>query len=473
MQMGNPDASSPGRHPPGFRESFDSVCYCPICGGKIEKKSGFTVSGMKRELLVLILTLFFLLPSCTAKEEGRCTLSFAVGGAPVEIEFWERSVAEFTKKTGIPVTIRREPTDTDQRRQELLIPLKAKKADPDVFLMDVAWISQFAASGWLLPLDDLGKEVGLEHFFDRVLNLVDRYDGALVALPVYLDGGLLYYRSDLLQKFGYEKPPATWEELVQMSLRVQKEMRKDDPSFYGFVWQGAQYEGLICNFIEVAASGGGGIALSDKRISLNTPENRNALNFMRKLIHTYRVSPPNTYTEMKEEEVRIHFQKGKALFERNWPYAWMIHEQGESRVKGKTAIAPLPHFEPGVSVSTLGGWHIGISRHTDAREEALELVKFVLSFDTQKQFALKLGWNSGRTDIYDDPEILKALPHQRELKMIFTHTLPRPIIPYYTQISAVIQENVNGALSGQMNPEDALARAERESQKIIDRYEAR
>ncbi len=428
---------------------------------------------MNRGLLLLIPALFLVLPSCTAKKEGRGTLSFAVGGAPAEIEFWERTVAEFTRETGIPVTIRREPTDTDQRRQELLIPLKAKKSDPDVFLMDVAWISQFAASGWLLPLDDLGKEVRLEHFFDRVLSLVDRYDGSLVALPVYIDGGLLYYRRDLLETFGYEKPPTTWEELVQMALRIQEEMRKDDPSFYGFVWQGAQYEGLICNFIEVAASGGGGIDISDKRIRLNTPENLHALNFMRKLIHTYRISPPNTYTEMKEEEVRVHFQKGKALFERNWPYAWMIHQQGESRVKGKTAIAPLPRFESGESVSTLGGWHIGISRITDAREDAFRLVKFVLSFDTQKEFALKLGWNSGRTDIYDDPEILEALPHASELKKIFTHTLPRPIVPYYTQISAVIQENLNGALSGQINPEDALSRAERESQKIIDRYEAR
>jgi len=189
--------------------------------------------------------------------------------------------------------------------------------------MDIAWIAQFAASDYLEPLDSYLKEnkLELEAFFSRVLNLADKYNGKLIALPVYVDGGPLYYRKDLLKKYGYSKAPTTGEELLNCSLRIQEGERKSNPNFYGFLWQGAQYEGLICNFLEFAGSNQGGIVIADGKILLNSKENRQALQFMYDLIHKHKVSPPNTFTEMKEEEVRIFFQQGNALFERNCPYA--------------------------------------------------------------------------------------------------------------------------------------------------------
>lgn len=418
-------------------------------------------------LLIFALALS-IFTGCAGREEGKVT--FAFGGAPKEIEFWAKIIGDFEKATGIGVNLLRQPTDTDQRRQGLLVPLKSKKADPDVFLMDVAWISQFAESNWLEPLDDIAGQIGAGVFFERVLALADSYGGKLLALPVYVDGGLLYYRKDLLTKYGYERPPETWNELVAISRKVQGKERRENRAFYGFVWQGAQYEGLICNFVEFSASNGGGILLKDRSIFLNTPENVTALELMRDLIHGEAISPPNTYTEMKEEEVRSFFQMGNAAFERNWPYAWSIHQEEGSPVRGRVGIAPLPHFESGRSVSTLGGWHIGISRYSDAKEDAQKLVQYILSYETQKNLASGLGWNSGRRDIYDDDEILSKFPHYRELKGVFEHALPRPTVPYYTQLSAVIQRYVNAAIAGKMDPRKALQEAERESRKVIERY---
>lgn len=423
--------------------------------------------------------LVFLLPillgtaaGCSGNKGG--ALSFSVGGAPSELAFWERLVDDFERQSGTKVTIIRQPTDTDQRRQGLLVPLTSGQSDPDVFLMDVAWITQVAASGWLEPLEDILGKMGDHIFFERILNLADRYRGALIGLPVYVDGGVLYYRKDLLSLHGYNTPPETWYEMVRISKKIQSEMRKRIKGFYGFVWQGAQYEGLICTFLEFASSReGGGIELDRGKITLNTPENIGSLNFMREIIHTYAVSPPNTYTEMKEEEVRLLFQRGHALFERNWPYAWALHEKDGSPVKGKTGIAPLPRFEPGQSVSTLGGWHIGISKFSDAKTQARRFVSFILSYEVQKKLLLELGWNPGRKDIYRDPEVLQKLPHLAVLREVFERALPRPAVPYYTQISSVIQKEVNAALAGRVTPEEALREAERESQKIIERYGTR
>ena len=281
-------------------------------------------------------------------------LFFAVGGAPSELVFWEEVARDFSQSHGVRVEILRLPADTDQQRQSLIVSLDAGLANPDVFLMDVAWVGFIRASGWLYPLSGFDPSP----FFPRILHLVDIFQGELVALPVYMDAGLLYYRRDLLDRFGIKHPPGTWEELLRQAERVQAAVRKDRADFYGFVWQGAQYEGLVTNFQEFAGEKGGFVASDqgDRQFVVDTPQNRRALTFMHDLIWKYKVSPPATYTEMREEQTRLAFQDGGALFERNWPYAWALHQQPGSPVRGKTGVA-LPPAPSGGTVTfwlTLG-----------------------------------------------------------------------------------------------------------------------
>ncbi len=423
----------------------------------------------------LLITVFAVtgILSCASQ---KAQLSIAIGGAPSEIDFWEKVIADFEKSHNTKVKILRGPTDTEQRKQSLIVPLEAKKKDPDVFLMDIAWIAQFAASGYLLPLDQYLDKNFVSRFFQSVVKESDMYRGKLIALPVYIDAGLLYYRKDLLEKYGYQVPE-TWEELVEQATSIQKSERKNIPDFYGFVWQGAQYEGLVCNFIEFVYSNGGEILDKNGNFHLTGWRAVEALRFMSNLIDVYKISPPSTYTEMKEEEVRMYFQRGKALFERNWPYAWKLHESPDSPVKGKTAVALLPKFSKKTSdhkprhVATLGGWHIGISIWTDAKEESIELIKYILSYETQKKFATNLGWNPGRKDLYSDPDLKKMLPHIDVLKKAFEHAVARPTLPYYSQISQVLQKYVNMAISGKMDPKEALQEAEKECNSIKERYQ--
>jgi multiple sugar transport system substrate-binding protein len=400
---------------------------------------------------------------CGPKKEA---VVFSVGGAPAELIFWEELIRDFEKQSGIPVELLRQPTDTDQRRQGLVVALNAGKSNPDVFLMDVAWLGLFVASDWLEPL---GSDIDKTPFFAAVVQLVDIHQGKLMALPVYLDAGLLYYRKDLLEQFHLPAPPNTWDQLLAYARTVQGKMRKSNPDFYGFVWQGAQYEGLICNFLEFAGSKGG-FVMQGKGILLDVPQNRKALAFMRDLIRNHDVSPPNTYTEMKEEETRSFFQAGNALFERNWPYAWALHQSAESQVRGKVGVAPLPSPSDGESVSTLGGWHIGLSRFSDVKPQALKLVQFITSYETQKRLLLRLGWNPGRKDLYSDQEVLDKAPHLRQLRDVFQNSRPRPILPYYTQISEIAQPRINGVLAGKYTPERALAAAQQEMGALLERY---
>jgi multiple sugar transport system substrate-binding protein len=399
-------------------------------------------------------------------------ITFSVGGGAVEFDFWEKLMLDFRAETGIDVELMRKPMDTGLHRQGLIVPLSTRKSDPDVFLLDVAWLAQFAASRWLTPLGPyLAKDgcVDRSAFFPHILALADTYEGNLVALPVFIDGGLLYYRTDLLRKYGLGGPPRTLDELLRYAKKVQKGERRRNPGFFGFVWQGAQYEGLICDFLEFAGKDGS-FTVKDGTVSVDTPGNRKALRFMRDLIHRHGVSPPSTYTEMKEEEVRRFFQSGNALFERNWPYAFALHEAKGSPVRGKTAIAPVPSFAPGRIVSTLGGWHVGISRFSDAKTESYRLLCFLTSYEVQKKMALHLGWNPGRRDVYDDREILERMPHFRKLRTAFENARPRPIVPYYTQLSEILQRHLNAALSGKSPPGEALATAQKQMEAIVSRY---
>lgn len=387
---------------------------------------------------------------------------FAVGGAPSELNFWEKIAEEFTASSGIPVRMLRQPSDTDQQRQSLVIALKAKMTDPDVFLMDIAWIGLFSAADWLMPLE---KDVDTTPFFDQVIHTVDRVNGHLIALPVYMDAGVLYYRKDLV-----ESPPATWQTLIDSARKEQPAQRKTRPGFYGFVWTGAQYEGLVTVFMEFAGSSGGFISEGED-VRLNGPANIRALYMMRDLIQPLAVSPANTYTRMKEEEVRMAFQQGDALFERNWPYAWALHEALDSPVRGKTGVTRVPAPEQGSSVSTLGGFHVGVSRLTDVRPEAVAFVKFITDHERQKRMVTELGWNPGRRDLYDDPDILKRAPHFKALKNVFRNARPRPLKPYYSQVSSVAQAHINKVLAGHVTPEKAMADADREIKSLLKRYE--
>ena len=414
---------------------------------------------------MLIMSVFIGCRSKTAR------LTFAVGGASNEVEYWEKIIKEFEEAWKIDVVMLRQPTDTDQRRQGLVIPLRSRQNDPDIFLMDVIWVGQFAASKWLVPLDSLVRtgDIDLEDFFDPIIKQVDTYRDTLYALPVYNDCGLLYYRKDLLEEHNL-KPPVTWRELVRSASYVQERERDKNPNFFGFVWQGAQYEGLICNFLEFAVSHNGGIIDSAAEIIVFTPENVSVAELMQRLIHEYKISPPNTYTEMKEEETRLTFENGNAMYERNWPYAWGLHNREGSALAGKVGVALLPRAADGQHAATLGGWHVGISEYSDSKNEALMLLKFILSYDTQKKLALDLGWNPGRSDLYNDPEIRERIPHLDVLRGSFENAVARPTNPFYTQISEVLQKYLNAILSGESKPERALAKAQKEIAEILHRY---
>ena len=414
------------------------------------------------------MALALVLTACTEKA---VRLTFWVGGAPQEVDYWLALISDFEKESGIDVEVVRQPTATEQRKQGLVIALEARRPDPDVFLMDIVWIPMFIQSDWLLPLDPFFRRESVHPrlFFESVVETVDRHRDRYYALPVYLDVGVLYYRRDLLRRHGFDGPPQTWEALVRQALKVQQAERTGNRSFNGFLWQGAQYEGLVCTFLEFAA-GYGADAVTGGTVDLAAESTIEALGFMRDLIARYRISPPNTYTEMREENVRRAFQRGNALFERNWLYAWSLHQRPGSEVRGRVGLAPLPSRPGAQPAATLGGWHLGISKTSDAREDAWRLVEYLLSRQTQKNFLMHLGWYPGRKDVYVDPEVRRKVVNVKTLEKILERAVSRPVLPYYEQVSVIIQRYVNDCLAGRRSAPQALEAMLREIGRVEEFY---
>jgi len=351
------------------------------------------------------------------------------------------------------------PSGTDEQHQFYAINLQAKSSDFDVFAMDVIWGAEFARAGWLLEMDDLLPTAEREQFFQGPIEAVT-YRGALYGVPWFIDAGVLYYRKDLLAKYG-ASPPRTWDDLV----RIAKQVIAKEPDLYGFVWQGKQYEGLVCNALEYLWSNGGDV-LRNGTVVVNSTENRRALGFMRELIDTHGVTPPLVTTATEEPARRI-FGAGKAVFLRNWPYAWTLFQQPGSAVQGRVGITRLPHFEGGRSAATLGGWQLAVNRFSKHPAAAERLVRFLTLPAGQKALAMAYGLNPTRKALYQDATLRAAQPALPVLYTVFEGARPRPVTPEYARISQVMQSEFSAVIAGIKAPGAALETAQHQIEDIL------
>ena len=234
---------------------------------------------------------------------------------------------------------------------------------------------------------------------------------------------------------------------------------------YGFIWTGKQYEGLVCNALEFIWSNGGDV-LQDGKAVVAQPRDVEAIRFMRDLIARSRVTP-SLVTNVVEESARHLMGSGKAIFMRNWPYAWSIFQRRDSPVRGKVGIAPLPVFPGNEPASVLGGWQLAVNRYSRHPREAEKLVNFLTSLRAQKLLALKGGLKPARKSLYKDRDLLREQPDTAVLYGIFMKARPRPVTPYYMMITGVMQPAFSAAISGIKTPEEALDSAQKQVEHIL------
>ncbi len=371
----------------------------------------------------------------------------------------------FEKASGNKVTIVPMPSSTTDQFGQYKLWLAAGNSDIDVYQTDVIWAPQLADQ--LVDLTDATKDVIGDHFPSIVQS--QTVNGKLVAMPLFTDAPALYYRKDLLEKYG-KTPPKTWEELTATAKEIQdKERAAGSKDIWGFVWQGNAYEGLTCNALEwVKSNGGGQIVEPDGTISINNPKAAAALEAVKGWVNT--ISPPGVLA-YQEEEARGVWQTGNAVFMRNWPYAYSLGNGADSAVKGKFDVAPLPAGtgEGAGSAATLGGWNLAVSKYSKNQKEAIDLVKFLTSKDMQKKQAIEASNLPTIVALYDDADIAKAVPIIPRWKEVFLNAVPRPSAPTkvkYNEVSSNFWTAVHNTISGQGTAADNLELLEAQLTKL-------
>ena len=355
------------------------------------------------------------------------------------------------------------PNHSDIQHQYYVINLEGNTPNIDVLSMDVIWIKEFAKAGWILDLD---KYIDRKDFQDFITSLFAgpiTYNSKIYAFPWVLTSGALFYRKDLLDKYGF-RSPQSFEELVKQSQYILE--KENNPDLYGYLWQGNEQEGMVCNVLEYLYSLNGAILDGDK-VVIDSPQNKKALAFLQSLFKSG-VSPDTVKTSNLIINRRL-FLQGHGIFMRDWSTSYKQITGKDSPLYGKAGMANMPHFEGYQSSPILGGHQLGINKSSKHPKEAYEFIKFITSPESQKFLAMNSLFLPSRHSVYKDEKLVKVYPF---LKTYYEEIIPtiksRPLDPYYVMFSSALQSEFSAIIVGRQSIDKSLKIAKDQIEFIID-----
>ena len=355
----------------------------------------------------------------------------------------------------INLKVIRGPLETEAMSDLAISSLLLGKAPFDVLLMDVTWLPKYAAAGWMVPLEDYFNDIDINELATGARE-GNSYNDHLYRWPLTADMGLLYYRTDLM-----DQPPETPEDLILMSQSLQKNQKVD----WGYVWQGRQYEGLSCVYLEmIDGFGGDWLQTSTNQIGLNSTPGVEAAAWLQDLID--QGVSPEAVTNYAESEALQSFKVGDSAFMRNWPYAWAELQKSDSAVKGNVGITTMV-AEPGHSTATLGSWGLAVLQGSSHVEASIEAIRFLTSESAQKELFLKYGYTPTQQRVFDDPQLLQESPILAEFGNALKVAKPRPQTPLYAQISDVLQRQLSSILTREQTPQLGMDIADINTKQIL------
>lgn len=414
---------------------------------------------MRPVLRLGIFLLVALSTACYSPAQHGVVITFPSSAVGFEAEVLRRQLERFmSEHPEIRVVQQMTPDAADQRHQLYVQWLNAGVSDPDILQLDIIWTPEFAAAGWILALDAFAPE--RESFFPATI-AANLWEGKLYALPWFVDVGMLYWRNDLL-----DGPPLTFAELS----RQADEARTRAGLPFGFIWQGARYEGLVTVFLEHLGGFGGRILDDTGRVVVDAPAAVRALTYMRDSIYKHGIVPESVLT-WQEEQTRFAFQNGQAVFLRNWPYAYpLMQDTTASQVANKFSVALMPSSPTGSPTATLGGSQLAMNANTDHPQAAYMVIEYLTRPEQLHERAQLLGLYPPRPALYEGNTLVNALAiSPQQARHIIERAVPRPVTPVYTELSAILQIYLHRSLTRQQEPANALADAARAMRALLER----
>jgi trehalose/maltose transport system substrate-binding protein len=426
--------------------------------------------GMKRVLFSLIVALGFV-----AYAQKDVTITYVTAYRAPDVEYAKKIAGEYMaanphtiagEEVNVTINVIAGPESATDRLGLYLQNFESQSSEIDLFEIDVIWPGDIAEHMVDLYEYDGFKEAAADFFPAIVEN--NTVDGKLIGIPFFTDAGLLYYRTDLLEKYGYTAAPATWMELQDMATKIQEGEKAENPDFTGFVWQGNAYEGLTCDALEWVTSNGGGeiVEVMDDGSKAVTINNENAVAALEMAKGWVGTISPAGVTGFQEEDARNTWQAGNAAFMRNWPYAYSLGNGDDSAVKGLFGVAALPmgDGEGARSAATLGGWQLAVSKYSENPAVAADYALYISSEEEQLKNAIERSLLPTRPAVYESQGLKDSgSAFMADFLPVFTAAVARPstaTAPNYGQSSKLFFTAVHSVLTGEAEAADALATLE-------------
>jgi len=438
-----------------------------------KKENTMRIKAFLSSLLIVCFLLVMVAPIAAAQAddftcpEGVHEIVAAVGEVGAEYDVALQQAIRYNELCpNITVSLFRSPNQATDRLGLYRAIWEAQSSEIDLFQTDVVW------GGIIAPhVVDLNEYLPPEYFEQFFPAMVEgqQIDGRQVAIPWFTDAGGLYYRTDLLEKYGLTLP-TTWDELTETAQIIQDgERAAGNDDFYGYVWQGNSYEGLTCDAHEwLTSETGDTFITSEGVVNVNNDAFITALERAYSWINT--ITPPEV-VNFGEEEARGFWETGNAAFMRNWPYAYGAGNAENSLVKGLFDFTALPAGEV-TAAACLGGWQLAVSKYSNNIDAAVSVAVFMTSYDEQKARALSPhGSNPTIPALYEDPELLEANALFTQMGAILATAYPRPssfTAAEYDRASNVFYRTIHLVLSGEIEAASAVDEMEFELQDIVD-----
>jgi multiple sugar transport system substrate-binding protein len=403
---------------------------------------------------------------CGGGEQSGGATELYFTGPPDTTGTTDKLIKEFNDKNKgkYKVIFQQGNADTGQRLDKLRTQFQAGGENIDVILGDVIWTAELAESGWISDLSDRFPESKQRQFLPGSVEAIT-FNGKPYGMPWFTDTGLLYYRKDLLKKSGFNGPPKTWDELKQMTRKV----RGDSDIKFGFLFQGAKSEAGVCDGCEfIWGHGGNVLDPSDPtKVLVDSPQAIEGLETERSMI-TDGIAP-KAVTVYEETETEGGFLRGDAVFLRNWPYVYsLIGTSAYPKLKtDQVGVSELPSADGKPGNGTVGDQPLYISTSSKYPDAAWKLIEFLSATEQQRFRAVEGSYLPTRSALYDDPEIQDSVPVVALAKEALQHTRPRPVSPYYSDMSLEMQDQFNASLKGDTTPEEAARTLKSELENII------
>ncbi len=359
-----------------------------------------------------------------------------------------------------------EKFSTNERKELLARYLRSKNNRIDIFSVDQIWVPRFAK--WGVPLNNILDSSEVNSIIPQALETCI-YKDSIVAVPLYIDIGVMFYRDDLLknepdypQLVEKLKNSITWEEFLDLSKRY-----KHMPNPF-YIFQADDYEGLICSFTEIMANHGNPVINKNDEILLDTPEGRKSLQFLVNMVNLYRISPKHV-TELKENDSYRFYARTNGIFLRAWPS--MIDDDNNflsDEIRSNLKMAPLPHLKGSNPGLVFGGWDLMISKFSDKKPEVLKFAKFLLSEESQKIMFEEGRYLPINKKLYSDKNFISKYPDLSFFNNLYQFGIHRPFLEDYTNVSDILSYYLNLAIKNEINVDEALKEATKKiNEKVI------